>query len=471
MTCDIIIHGGYVVTMQGLGTGIIPNGAVAVKGNKIQAVGNTAEIMKAYSAHRYIDAKGKAILPGLIDCHMHTSNAIAKGAAQDLKEGQWMFYGILPVLSCATDEDLRRGSMLNILDSLLSGTTTFCDYDIPMLEIVKNHIQLKTRAIVSDLINEMPSDTTGVVPSKPYDFDYARGAAKLAANEKLVNEYHMSNNGRIMCRYGPQAADMCSVEYLKEVKRLADRDKVGIYIHVEQMADEQLQTEARTGKRPVDLLNELGYFGPDTMVAHMTFSTPREVEIVAKSGASLAVCPGNGTFPPGELFRSFGGRIALGSDQAPINCRNMFGVMKLAAERQKYCTKDPAAWPAWQVLRFATIESARALNVDHLIGSLEVGKLADIIIIDLNTPSLAPIYEFPIRNIIPNLVYGARGNEVETVIIDGNVVVDERKVIGVDVAEEIRLANESAKRFSDEIAKKPWAASLPLSVYTAEGKY
>lgn len=471
MTCDIMIHDGYVVTMQGSGTGIIPKGAVAIKGNKIVAVGNSSEIMKEYSAHRYICAKGKAVLPGLIDCHMHTSNAIAKGAAQDLPEGQWMFYGILPVLSCANDEDLRRGSMLNILDSLLSGTTTFCDYDIPMLELIKNHTRLKTRAIVSDLINEMPTDTTGVVPSQPYDFDYARGAAKLAANERLVREYHMSQNGRIICRYGPQAADMCSVDYLKEVKRLADRDGVGIYIHVEQMPEEQLQTEARTGKRPVDLLNELGYFGPNTMVAHMTYSTPREVEIVARSGASLAVCPGNNTFPPGELFRSFGGRIALGSDQAPINCRNMFGVMKLAAERQKYCTADPAAWPAWQVLRFATIESAKALNMGDLIGSLEAGKLADVIIIDLNTPSLAPIYEYPIRNIIPNLVYGARGSEVETVIIDGNVVVDERKVIGVDVSEEVRLANESAQRFSAEIASKPWSASLPLSVYTAEEKY
>lgn len=151
MVLDIIIYGGYVITMEGPGTGIINDGAVGIKGNKIIAVGPTQTVLREYTAHRYMDAHGMAVMPGFVDVHMHTSNAIVRGVSQDLPGSEWMFRGILPMLSVAEPEDLTKGSMINILEALKSGTTTFSDFDIPMLYLIKNHIRLKTRAVVSDI--------------------------------------------------------------------------------------------------------------------------------------------------------------------------------------------------------------------------------------------------------------------------------------------------------------------------------
>ena len=208
---DIIIYGGYVVTMEGPGTGLINNGAVGIKGNKIEVVGSTDEVMRQYKAHRYIEAIGKAILPGFVDVHMHTSNAIVRGVSQDLPASEWMFRGILPMLSVAQPDDLAKGSMLNILEALKSGTTTFCDFDVPMLAIAPNYEKAKVRAVLSNMINELPVDVSVIEHGIEYPLNSAIGQQKLADNTALIEHYHQSNGGRITCRYGPQAVDMCSV--------------------------------------------------------------------------------------------------------------------------------------------------------------------------------------------------------------------------------------------------------------------
>ena len=162
MTLDLIIHGGYVITMEGPGTGIINRGAVGIKGNKIVAVGEEQDVTSRYTAHRYIAAKGKAVMPGFVNVHMHTGDAIVRSCAQDLPGKIWRFKGILPLLGVARDEDFAAASRLNIVEALHSGITTFGDYYSPMTEIVKNHIQLGTRAVVSGMINELPPDVSVV---------------------------------------------------------------------------------------------------------------------------------------------------------------------------------------------------------------------------------------------------------------------------------------------------------------------
>ena len=156
MTLDYLIHSAYVVTMEGPGTGVINHGAVGIKDNKIAAVGESSVIRRQYSAHREIDASGKAVLPGFVDVHMHTGDTIFRGCAQDLPGKDWMFKGILPLLGQAGTEDIRRGSMVNIVEALKTGTTTFGDFYYPMTELVKNHIKLGTRAVVSSMINQLP---------------------------------------------------------------------------------------------------------------------------------------------------------------------------------------------------------------------------------------------------------------------------------------------------------------------------
>ena len=477
MTVDFILYGGYVVTMEGKGTGIINHGAVAIKGNKIEAVDDSDTLLKKYSAHRYIDCRGKVIMPGFVDVHMHTSNAIVRGCSQDLQGSEWMFRGILPVLSLTTTEDLVKGSMLNIIEALKAGTTTFGDFDIPMLQLIKNHIKVGTRCVVSDMVNELPKDVMVINHGIEYPLDPSVGNRKLNDNTRLIEQYHQSNHGKITCRYGPQAADMCSVELLKEIKALADHYDVDINMHVTQSQEEITQCILRTGKRPVALLAELGYLNHRLLAAHLTDAEPSEVKEVAESGAGMCLCTNSisiisGQLPPAQDFFKYSNRVGLGTDQAPgNNCNMMWNEMKYCALIHKYKNTDATVFPAWKVLRMATIDAAATLGMEDKIGSLRKGKLADIIIVDLSAAHMNPILEYPIRNIIPNLVYSARGNEVETVIIDGEVIIDQHKLLTVDESEAVQEANKAVKRFENELAAQTWAKGLPLANLTSEGYY
>lgn len=474
---DIIIYGGYVVTMEGPGTGLINNGAVGIKGNKIEVVGSTDEVMRQYKAHRYIEAIGKAILPGFVDVHMHTSNAIVRGVSQDLPASEWMFRGILPMLSVAQPDDLAKGSMLNILEALKSGTTTFCDFDVPMLAIAPNYEKAKVRAVLSNMINELPVDVSVIEHGIEYPLNSAIGQQKLADNTALIEHYHQSNGGRITCRYGPQAVDMCSVELLREIKNLADQKNVLINMHVTQSKEEIVQCKLRTGKRPVALLEELGYLNSHLLAAHMTNAELWEVEQVARSGAALCLCSNSidiisGELPPAQEFLSFGGKVGLGTDQAPgNNCNMMFNEMKITALLHKYKNADATVFPAWKVLRMETIEAAQALGMEKSIGSLRAGKLADIIIVNLQVPHLTPILEVPVRNIVPNLVYAARGGEVETVLVDGQFVVENHKVLTVNECEAVTEANAAARSMELRLQKEAWTKTLPLARWTQEEYY
>lgn len=477
MTLDYLIHSAYVVTMEGPGTGVIDDGAVGIKGNKIVVVGKSAQVRKEYKAHRDIDAAGKAVLPGFVDVHMHTGDTIFRGCAQDLPSKDWMFKGILPLLGRAQTEDIRRGSMVNIVEALKTGTTTFGDFYYPMTDLVKNHVLLGTRAMVSSMINELPADTSGIDDAVPYPLDPFIGEVKLQDNIKLVEEYHNSENGRIQCRFGPHAPDMCSDEMLKEIKALGDKYGVNFFTHLSQSPKENNQVLMRSGMRPTDLLETLGYLDDRLLVAHMTYATDDEVARVAGSGAALAFCCNSlciidGELPKGEMFARCGGHVGFGTDQAPgNNCNIMFNEMKIASLLHKFKNEDPTVMPAWKVLRMATIEAAQALRMGDKVGSLKEGKLADLTIIDLSAPQLNPIMSGPVRNLIPNLVYAARGSEVESVMVDGRFVVENHVLMTADEKEIIRQASESAARIEQELGKSEWAKELPLAKWTRDGYY
>ena len=477
MTLDYLIHSAYVVTMEGPGTGIINQGAVGIRNNKIEAVGESSQIRKQYRAHREIDASGKAILPGFVDVHMHTGDTIFRGCAQDLPGKDWMFKGILPLLGQAGTEDIRRGSMVNIVEALKTGTTTFGDFYYPMTELVKNHVKLGTRAVVSSMINQLPPDTSGIDATVPYPLDPAIGEVKLKDNIQLIEQYHESQNGRIQCRFGPHAPDMCSTEMLEEIKFLGDRYGVNFFTHLSQSPKENNQVLMRSGMRPTDLLEKLGYLNGRLMAAHMTYATDQEVERVAKSGAAFAFCCNSlciidGELPKGQLFAEYGGRVGFGTDQAPgNNCNIMLNEMKVASLLHKYKNGDPTVMPAWKALRMATIEAAQALCLGDKVGSLREGKLADLIIIDLSAPQPNPIMEAPVRNLIPNLVYAARGSEVESVMIDGRFVVEDHELKTADEKQILCQAAESAARIQKELGMNQWANDLPLARWTQEGYY
>lgn len=475
MMLDYIISGGYVITMEGPGTGIINHGAVGVSGNRIVAVGEADTIMKQYSAHRYIDATGKAVMPGFVDAHMHTGDAIVRSCAQDLPGDLWRIRGILPLLGLANESDYVAGSRLNIIEALKAGTTTFGDFYNPMSSIVQNYIELGARACVSGMINELPRDIMTVELGQLIPLDSSVGNEKLTNNIKLVETYHESNNGRITCRFGPHSTEYCSQEMLREIRAQADKYDVGIFTHLSQTEEENFQTKLRNGCRPTELLDRLGYLGRRLLAAHMTYATMDEVRHVAASGTALVLCSNSlclvrGMVPPAQEYAGFGGLVALATDQAN-NCNFMFNEMKFASLVHKYKNHDATQLPAWKVLRMATIEGARALCMEDEIGSLRAGKKADLIMIDLSYPHMNPIYDAPIRNLVPNLVYSARGHEVEMVMVDGRIVVEEHRLLTDDEARVVQMANTAAKRIASELARVEWSRELPLAKWTAEGYY
>lgn len=475
MNVDVILHGGFVITMEGAGTGVIDKGAVAVSGQKIVAVGEEDEVLRQYTADRYIDTSGKAVMPGFVDSHIHTGDVIVRSCAQDIPGDIWRIHGILPLLGCAEDEDYIIGSRLNIIEAMKAGTTTFGDFYSPMSSIVQNYIDLGARACVSDMINEMPKDTIHISMDELLPLDSAVGERKLQSNIRLIEQYHQTHEGRITCRFGPHTVEYCTPELLKEIKALADHYDVGINIHLSQSNGENRQCMMRNGCRPTEFLDKLGYLNRKLIAAHMTCATQDEVRRVAQSGAAMVLCMGSnmlvdGSLPPAREFASYGGTVALATDQAN-NCSFMFGEMKCASLFTKYTSQDATQMPAWKALRMATIEGAKALRMEDKIGSLRAGKLADLIVIDLSYPHLNPIYTAPVRNLIPNLVYSARGHEVETVMINGRIVVEDHKLLTDDEEAVIARANDSAARISRELASKDWSADLPLAKLTTEGYY
>ena len=446
---DLLFIHAWLLTMQGSGVGFVNDGAVGISGNRIAAVGETAELTEKYTAKRVIDASGKVIMPGLIDAHIHTGDALIRGVSQDIRN--WMQHGIWPYSQVLRSDlsAVMKGSLVNIIEGIKAGTTTFCDFDSPMTEIVQNHVKAGTRARVAEMISELPKVKNTKV-GELYRFDPEQKEEKMRLTRELFARWNGAGNGRITCMLGPQGPDMCSKETLLELQEMAEQLNTSIHMHVAQGDREVDQMIQRYGKRPVQFLDKLGYLNSRLIAVHLTEATDEETQYLASSGAGMVLCSGSigiidGIVPPAASFLKKSSRLALGSDQAPgNNCNNMFNEMKFTAILNKCKAKDPTVFPADRVLRMATIESARTIGLGDEIGSLEPGRKADLIMIDMSHPALSPVILSPVRNIVPNLVYSAKGSEVEMSVIDGKIVMENYTVLTVDEKEAVREAQAAA---------------------------
>ena len=350
---------------------------------------------------------------------------------------------------------------MNIVEALKAGTTTFCDFDTPMTQIVQNHVRVGTRARVAELISELPEENKTAV-GELYEFDPAQGNRKFLRNMDLIREWNGRENGRITCMLGPQGPDMCSKELLLEIQEAAFRLDTGIHMHVSQGDREINQMLKRYGKRAIPFLDEIGYLNHRLMAVHLTEATREETQLLASRGAGMVLCSGSiaiidGIIPPAAEFLEVSSRLALGSDQAPgNNCNNMFNEMKFTAILNKCKVRNPSVFPAGKVLRMATIEAAKAIGLGDEIGSLEVGKKADLLMIDMTQPCLSPIILHPVRNVVPNLVYSAKGSEVELVMVDGRILVEDFRVLSVDEKQVVRDAQEAVERIC-KAAEEPFS--------------
>ena len=454
---DTLIAHAHLFTMAGEGVGYVPDGAVAIRGNRIVATGATANLEDRYRARENIDATGCAVLPGLIDAHMHTPLAIVRGVAQDVTH--WMQRALAPYSRHITPEAALAGTRLNVLEALKAGTTTMVDYARPVPGWAESFDRAGVRARLTPTINAMPaSGMAGWKLGDLYPLDPATGQASIDAAVAFARNWHGAAGGRITIMLGPQAPDMLPRDQLLQVKRIACREGWMIHMHVAQGDREIEQMLKRYGRRTPDFLDGLGLLDGELLAVHLTEATDEEAALIARRGSRLALCSGSigiidGIVPPARAFRDAGGLVALGSDQASgNNCNNIFAEMKLTALFNKIRYRDPEVMPAWEVLHMATIEGARAIGLGDEVGSLERGKQADMIVVDLGAPNLSPVLDGPVRNIVPNLVYAASGHEVRTVMVAGQVLMRDRQVLTLNeqaiVAEAQEQAGEVARRVS-----------------------
>ena len=467
MNVDLVIHVPHMYTMEGAGLGYRAGASVAVDRGRIAAVGPAEEIRRAYTGEKTIEAAHQVLLPGFVDCHMHTRHAVYRGVAQDLTN--WMWGGMAPFEAHSTSATKAAGSRLAMAEAALSGTTTIGDDGPDMEGAIQNAIAFGLRGNISPRIREV--DFAAYGPGDLYNFYPQLGQQSLEDCLRLFDAYNGYDNGRIRILFGPQGSDFVSSELMKKVWRLARERGTRMHMHFSQGSREDEQIEMRYHMRPVAYLDSLGVIDENLIAVHLSSATPEEVALTARRGANMIFCPSSiavidGEVPPAKIFLDSGGTVGLGSDQSPgNNNHNMFNEMKLAAVLNKCRYGDPLLFPAWKVLRMATVEGARAIGLGDITGSIEPGKAADLILIDLRQPTLSPVITSPMRNIAANLVYAGRGHEVDTVIVAGKMVVEHRRPLTFDLDAILDEVQREADIVSEKAQQRFWETNSVIAEY------
>lgn len=392
---------------------------LGIVGDKIAAVAPWAE--KPWKTKRLIDAKNKVVMPGLINGHTHLAMSLFRGLADDHPFSDWLFNYILPLEAKLVDPAfVRVGTTLAALESIRFGVTTVCDmyFFADIVADVLEHAGL--RALVSEAITDFPSPDDKQLNGKKYEII-----------DKMREKY--SQNARIIPCLGPHTPYTCSDETLKTVRTYSEKQGMPIVIHVSETRNEVEESLKKYSKTPVSRLFDLGILAHKTVCAHCVHVTDQDIELMAKSKASAIYNPesnmklGAGVAPIPKLLRA-GVAVGIGTDGAASNNDlSIFREMDSGAKLQKLSHENNAAITAIQILRLATLEGARALNIDQNVGSLEEGKLADIILVDLLYPHMQPVHD-----IASQLVYSATGMEVDTVICNGKILMENSKMQTLD---------------------------------------
>lgn len=458
---SIAILNCWILSFKGDNLGIIEKGAVGIRNEIIDFVGSTSKINEE-DYDKIINGTNHVIMPGLVNAHIHTGLTILRGGAQDVPEIEWMNKAIGPLAKHMNPDDAILGSKLGVIEGLKSGTTTFAEYAENVSRIVDEvYIPFGVRVVATETINEVSRDRAHLKPTDLYEFDRTKGEEAFHRANDLFTKY--SGNDLVTSMYGPQALDMISIDLLDCIHSESIEKECGFHMHVAQGKRERLQIMGRYGKdsSTVKVLEKNGFLDSYLLGAHCHDTTFAERELMVNKGAKMVGCPSSismidGIVPPVGDFVALGGVVGLGSDQAPgSGLHNMFCEMRTISILTKTVKKDPTVLPAWEVLQLATKGGAKVLKSENSIGSLEIGKRADIITIDLSRPNLTPTVSKPFRNFIPNIVYSTTGYEVDNVIINGKEIISNNQFIDIDEQKIIFEANKRAKEIF-ELAEEDW---------------
>jgi 5-methylthioadenosine/S-adenosylhomocysteine deaminase len=431
---DILITGGTVVTMAGPN---IERGSVAIRDGEIVAVGPSADIDGRYTAKTTIKAGGHAVTPGFVNAHTHVPMTLFRGIADDRDLMDWLNNYMFPAEAKNVDRDfVKWGLRLGAAEMIRSGTTTFADMYYFEKDIARETKAAGLRAVLANTFIDFPAPD-----NKTWDaaVAYMREFAKEWKGDRLITP-----------ALAPHAPYTVSTDHLKQVRALGTELGLPILIHVSETKDELRQVaEKQNGMTPGAYLDSIGFLGDDVVAAHGVHLTPEELKIFAARKTGVAHCPesnqmlASGVAPVVDMIKA-GMEVGLGTD-GPAGSNNnldMVEEMASAARLQKVMRNDPKAISAREVLRLATIGGAQVLGLSDKIGTLERGKRADVVIIDLQTAKSQPVY-----SVESAIVYAASGSSVVTTIVDGRILMRRGELLTIDEPEVLR----KAKEYRDEI--------------------
>src|SRR5437762_2751013 len=441
---DLIIRGGTVVTMDEA-RHVIEVGAVAIKAGRIIALGLTAEIDRTYDAREIVNAGGKVIIPGLINGHTHVPMTLFRGLADDLDLQEWLTKYIFPAEAKNVTEDfVRVGTRLGLAEMLRGGTTTYCDMYYFEDAVADETFKAGMRGVLGETIIDFPVA------------DNKTNAEAMAYVEKFVK--HWQGNELITPAIAPHAPYTVSEEHLKAARAFSDRTGAPIVTHISETKKEVDDSVKARGASPINYLERIGFLGARVIAAHVVWPAPGEIDVLKRLKVGVVHNPQSnmklaaGVAPVPKMLAE-GLRVGLGTDGAASNNDlNMWEEMDTAAKLHKVFSGDPKVISAQEAFEVATIRSAQALHVDREIGSLEAGKRADVVIIERDD-----LHQLPLYNVYSDLVYATKAADVLTVIINGKIVMRDRKLLTLDEA----AIKESARIFRERVVKSLMPADAP----------
>lgn len=419
-TYDLLIVGGTIVTMDE-SRSVIENGFIAVRDGKIIYIGDGRNFPPNSRPKQTINAKGKVIIPGLINTHTHIPMTLFRGIADDLDLQDWLTKFIFPAEAKNVNEKfVRAGTRLGLAELIRGGTTTYCDMYYFEDAIADETSKAGVRGVLGQTLIDFPAP------------DNKTWAEMLAKTEKFVKKWQA--NQLIIPAVAPHAPYTVSQEHLLETRKLSDKLNAPLIIHLaEANTETEFIQQNHKGLRPIEFVEKIGFLSNKTIAAHVIQANEKEIDILKNRGVGVAHNPQSNMkiaagVAPVPLMLKKGLRLGLGTDGAASNNDlSLWEEMDTAAKLHKIFSGDPKVVSAKEVFEMATIGGARALHLEDKIGSLEQGKIADIVTLDFDSLNQTPMY-----NIYSHLVYATKANNVNTVIINGKIVMKEKNLLTLD---------------------------------------
>lgn len=414
----ILIKNASIITMENKDC-VIKDGFILIQDAQIKYVGTTEPIN--LKPDKIINGRNKVVLPGLINCHTHSPMTLMRCLADDSPLHEWLFEKIFPVEATLYEEEVYWGSMLGIMEMLASGITCFADMYFHMNGVARAVSDTGIRACLCTGITNIEKST-----------DFSQNSY-IIDNQNLFEKWNGHDNGRISVYFGPHSVYTCEPEILHYIAELAHQLNTGIHIHISETHKENIDCLKQYGKTPVSLLNELGLFSVNTIAAHCVHINEEDMDILRKNNVTIAYNPtsnlklGSGIAPI-QSIRQKGINITLGTDGASSNNNlNLFEEINLAAMITKGVAMDPTLINAFEALAMATVNGASALGKEREIGIIKPGMKADLVILNLDE-----FHYYPLHNLISGMVYSAQAADVETVIVNGKILMENREFKIID---------------------------------------